>query len=84
MVALDPCRRCGGRLWEDLLTGLRVCGRCGWGFTASGRAVCPPCVEGDCGWCVSWRSEESCSHECLYQARYGRPEDIGYITPDDW
>jgi hypothetical protein len=44
----------------------------------------PPCVEGDCGWYVSWRSEDSCSHECLYQARYGRPEDIGYITPDDW
>jgi len=56
------------------LTGLRICGR----------AISPSCVEGDRGECVSWRSEESCSHECLYQARYGRPEDIGYITPDDW
>jgi len=45
---------------------------------------CPPCVEGYCGWCVSWRSEESCSHECFYQARYGEPEDIGYITANDW
>jgi hypothetical protein len=81
---MNRCPKCGGELWEDLQTGLQVCEVCCWGFTPSGRAICPSCVEGDCEWCVSWRREESCSHECLLQARYGTPEDIGYITPDDW
>jgi hypothetical protein len=78
------CIKCNGELWEDLQTGLRVCEVCGWGYTPSGRAICPHCIQGDCDWCVSWRREESCSHECFLQARYGTPEDIGYITPDDW
>jgi rRNA maturation protein Nop10 len=80
----DACPKCGGDLWEDVQTSLRICERCGWGYTPSGRAICPSCVEGDCDWCVSWRTEESCSHECLFQHRYGRPEDVGFITAGDW
>jgi hypothetical protein len=28
--------------------------------------------------------EGGCGHECFHQAYYGSPEDIGYITAEDW
>jgi RNA polymerase subunit RPABC4/transcription elongation factor Spt4 len=80
---VEVCRRCGRRLEEDVLTGLKVCGSCGYGFTPSGREICPACMNGDCSNCASGR-EESCSHECFYQSYYGSPDDIGFITADDW
>ena len=83
-VPMARCRRCGGRLREDALSGLRVCESCGWGFTTSGKSICPACVRGECYWCVSWMGEGGCSHECFHQAYYGSPEDIGYITAEDW
>jgi len=49
MGVLDSCRRCGGGLREDVLTGLRICGRCGWGFTVSGRANAPHASRGTAG-----------------------------------
>jgi hypothetical protein len=33
---------------------------------------------------VSWMGEGGCGHECFHQAYYGSPEDIGYITAEDW
>jgi hypothetical protein len=80
----DACPKCGGPLWEDLQTGLRVCEECSWGFTTSGKAICPACVEEECERCVYWTREESCYHECFYQRRYGEPEKVGYVTADDW
>ena len=80
---VEVCRRCGRRLEEDVLTGLKVCSSCGYGFTPSGRGICPACMNGNCSECASGR-EESCSHECFYQSYYGSPDEIGFITADDW
>ena len=79
---MTRCKRCGGRLRPEALTGLRICGGCGWGYTPSGRSVCPACLRGECSLCVSWWSGDGCSHECFYQAYYGW--DVGYITADDF
>jgi predicted Zn-ribbon and HTH transcriptional regulator len=35
---VEVCRRCAGRLEEDVLTGLKVCKSCGYGFR-SGREI---------------------------------------------
>jgi RNA polymerase subunit RPABC4/transcription elongation factor Spt4 len=81
---VEVCKRCGRKgLVEDVMTGLKVCPSCRYGFTPSGREICPACLSGDCSNCVS-RREARCSHECFYQSYYGSPEDIGFITPDDW
>ena len=80
---MERCKSCGGELLEDVLTGLMVCGRCGTGWTASGRKICKACVEEDCDLCESWRGG-GCSHECFLQGYYGRPEDIGFITAGDY
>ncbi|MEM2050999.1 MAG: hypothetical protein QXZ11_07770 [Thermoproteota archaeon] len=71
-----------------------VCGRmvkegdlckCGRYVTVSGRTICHACANGNCSECVSFFDEdEVCDHECFYQSYYGRPADVGFITPTDW
>ncbi len=85
MVMRPECGRCGGLLYEDFLTGITICDRCGWGFMQSGRWICPACLSQECYRSESFFSEEQeCDHECFLQGYYGSPYDIGFITPDDY